>query len=102
MGDLNLPSVPEGYFWVVKSENPSGLNAKCFVKLKRRVFFGLWSKTVESSDFFIARNGLPRFSYGDGHTSEAAIMNAATKIYRECFSGNGSSVTNYTGTYYTD
>lgn len=102
MSDLKLPDVPEGFFWVVKSENPDRLNAKCYVILKRRTFFGLFSKTVGSSSFFITRRGFPANPALDGLTSESAILNKATSIYRESFGGNGSSVTNYTGTYYTN
>lgn len=102
MSDLKLPNVPEGYYWVVKSGNPDGLNAKCYVRLKRRTFFGLFNKTVASDYFFITRHGLPSYPVLYGHTSEAAIMKAATQIYRECFSGNGTSVVNYTGTYYSN
>lgn len=102
MSDLNLPNVPEGYFWVVESENPDRLNAKCYVRLKRRTFFGLFNKTVGSSGFFISRRGLPAYPALDGLTSESAILNKATNIYRECFGGSGPSVANYTGTYYTD
>lgn len=102
MSDLKLPNVPEGYFWVVKSQNPNSSYAKCFVKLKRRIFFGLLNKAVDSDYFFITRHGLPKYPVLDGRTAEAAILNAATKIYRNRFGGNGDSVTNYTGTYYTD
>lgn len=102
MSDLKLPNVPEGYFWVVKSENPDRLNAKCYVKLKRRTFFGLLNKTVASDYFYITRRGLPANPILDGRTSETAIMSMASRIYRECFGGKGTSVTNYTGTYYTD
>ena len=102
MSDLKLPNVPEGYYWVVKSDNPNRLNAKCHVKLKRRTFFGLLSKTVSSDCFFITHKGLPMYPVTYGHNAERAITNLASEIYRECFGGSGPSVVNYTGTYYTN
>lgn len=88
---------------MIKSENPSSPYAKCFVKLKCRVLFGLFSVTVESSGFFIDRNGLPKYPYLDGRTAEAAILNRAERIYHSYFNNDqGSSVESYTGTYYTD
>lgn len=102
MSDLKLPNVPEGYFWVVKSDNPGKLNAKCYVRLKRRTFLGLLNKTVAYGHFYITHTGSPMHPVYGCRNAEEAITNIAAKIYRKWFYENGPSVTNYTGTYYTD
>lgn len=101
MSDLKLPNVPEGYFWVVESEDPTRFYPRCYVSLKRRTFFGLFSETIASDYFTITRRGLPMYSM-DGHNAENAITRLASRIHREYFNGNTNGVANYTGTYYTD
>lgn len=102
MSDLKLPNVPEGYFWVVTSDNPGSAYPRCYVKLERRTLFGLWSKTVASSDFYITSRGTPFYPALNGSTSKTAILNKAEAIYRTYFGNTGPSAVNYSGTYYTN
>lgn len=102
MTDLNLPPLPNGYFWRVK-------NARCGtlfytkVEIVKGINWGFFKTyyTKYSDDFFINRDGTPQFPRLDGYSSKEAIEKLANKIYERSKFWSTHKKENYSGIYST-
>lgn len=102
MTDLNLPPLPDHYFWRVKNLR-SGKYFLTKVEIIKEINWGFFKtySTRYSDDFYINRDGTPQFPILNGHTSKEAIENLADIIYKRSKFFCVPEKENYSGIYGT-